>query len=258
MADKTKNILLGALPFIAVIIIWQLLATGSNFFTMLFPPPSEVFPKFWELLINGVLPRLFIISLLNIFPAFVFASLIAVILGTLIGINETVRKMFSPIISAVYLIPSLAWLPLLILIFGFTRETIWAMVAISSFTKIIYSVIGGVRSIDQVWWLTAKNFKLSTFKTVMMVVLPGSLPNILSGLRTGFGSAWRSLVGAEMLVVTAGGLGKYIWLSQWVFKFDQVIAGIIIIALVGIAAEFLIFEKIEKLTTVKWGMRQIN
>ena len=88
------------------------------------------------------------------------------------------------------------------------------------------------------------------------MILPGALPQILSGLRIGFGSAWRSLIGAEMLVVTAGGLGKYIWMSQWNFKFDQVFSGIIVIALVGIAAEQLIFKRIEQATLHRWGMMQ--
>ena len=59
-----------------------------------------------------------------------------------------------------------------------------------------------------------------------------------------------------MLMVTAGGLGKYIWMSQWAFKFDQVISGVIVIALVGVLAEQLIFKKIERVTLVKWGLLQ--
>jgi NitT/TauT family transport system permease protein len=118
----------------------------------------------------------------------------------------------------------------------------------------IYSVIGGVRDINHNWLLVAQNLELNKFKTITKVILPGALPQILSGVRIGFGSAWRSLIGAEMLMVTAGGLGKYIWMSQWAFKFDQVFSGVIVIALVGVLAEQIIFKKIEKITLVRWGL----
>ena len=122
--------------------------------------------------------------------------------------------------------------------------------------RIIYNVIDGVRGVNINWLLAARNLELDKFAIVTKVVIPAALPQILSGLRIGFGSAWRSLIGAEMLVITAGGLGKYIWMSQWNFKFDQVFSGIIIIALVGIAAEQLIFKRIEQATLHRWGMMQ--
>lgn len=117
-------------------------------------------------------------------------------------------------------------------------------------------MIGGARNVNQNWLLVAQNLEMSRLNIILKVIIPGSLPQILSGLRIGFGSAWRSLIGAEMLVVTAGGLGKYIWMSQWTFNLEQVFAGIIVIALVGIVTEELVFKKIEKVTLSRWGMLQ--
>ena len=256
MAKRVKNFLLGFSLFAAILIVWQILSMAEVIFPWLMPAPSKILPVFFELIKNGSLPKLLLASLLNIFPAFVMAAAAALILGVLIGINFTFRKIFSPFISAIYLVPSLAWLPLIILFLGFSRQAIWAIIFISAFVRIIYNVIDGVRGVNINWLLAAKNLELSKFKIVSKVILPGALPQILSGLRIGFGSAWRSLIGAEMLVVTAGGLGKYIWMSQWNFKFDQVFSGIIVIALVGIAAEQLIFKRIEQATLHRWGMMQ--
>ena len=76
------------------------------------------------------------------------------------------------------------------------------------------------------------------------------------GLRLGFGSAWRSLVGAEMLVVTLGGLGKFIWMAQWYFDFDKVMAGIVLIGLISILVEQLVLGRLEKNILQKWGFNR--
>lgn len=256
MAKKIKNFILSISLFVAILLLWQAMS-----FLQIIPPwilssPGETFWTFGKLVSSGTLPSLLLISIANVLPAFLLAVVASLILGILIGINETAKKIFAPFISAIYLIPSLAWLPLLIIIFGFTRQAIWAVIFISSFVRIIYSIIGGVRGVNPNWTLVARNLELTKFNTIIKVILPGALPQILSGIRVGFGSAWRSLIGAEMLVVTAGGLGKYIWMSQWSFKLDQVIAGIFVIALVGIITEEFVFKKIENITLFRWGMIQ--
>jgi len=256
MVNRIKNFILGISFFAAILVVWQILCFWGVISPWMLASPKETFFSFIKLAGDGTLANLLAISFLNIFPAFILAVAVSLILGVLVGISGTFRKMFDPFLSAVYLVPSLAWLPLIILFLGFSRQSIWAIIFISSFIRIIYNVIGGVRGIDQNWLLAAKNLELSRFSTIIKVIVPGALPQILSGIRIGFGSAWRSLIGAEMLVVTAGGLGKYIWMSQWSFRSEQVLAGIIAIALVGIIAEELIFKKIEKFTLIKWGMIQ--
>lgn len=256
MVKKIKNFILSISFFAIILVIWQLLCTFGVLTPWIVSSPSQTFLSFIKMIGNGTLIQLLTISFLNIFPAFILAIITALFLGVLVGINRTFRKMFSPFLSAIYLVPSLAWLPLIILFLGFTRQSIWAIIFISSFIRIIYNVIGGVRGVNQNWLLAAKNLELSRLDTIIKVIIPGALPQIISGIRIGFGSAWRSLIGAEMLVITAGGLGKYIWMSQWSFKSEQVLSGIITIALVGIIVEELIFKKIEKITLVKWGMIQ--
>lgn len=256
MAKRIKNFILGVSLFVAVLAIWQLLSATQIIPTWLLSSPNETFFTFLGLIRNGILIKLLLNSFLNIFPAFILSLVVSLALGIFIGTNATFRRMFLPFLAGINSVPSLAWLPLIILFLGFTRQTIWTVIFISSFIKMIYSVIGGVRDINPNWLLVAQNLELKKIETIIKVILPGALPQILSGIRIGFGSAWRSLIGAEMLVVTAGGLGKYIWMSQWTFKFDQVISGIIVIALVGVLAEQVVFKKIEQITLVKWGLIQ--
>lgn len=256
MVSKIKNFALGTSLFIAVIVIWKALCVFGVISPWILSGPEDTIKEFVTLIIDGTLPKMLAISCLNIFPAFFVAVAISLVLGIPIGMNKTVSRIFSPFLSSIYLIPSLAWLPLIVLFLGFDRSAIWVVIFISSFVRMIYSVIGGVRNVNVNWLLVAQNIELKKIDIIMKVVLPGALPQIMSGIRVGFGSAWRSLIGAEMLVITAGGLGKYIWMSQWTFKFEQVFSGIITIALVGIAIEVLLFKKIEEATLFKWGMIQ--
>jgi ABC-type nitrate/sulfonate/bicarbonate transport system permease component len=248
-----KEIALGAIPFLVILILWYFVYYFNQNAKWLIPSPVETASSFLQLIRDGTLPRLILTSLLNLIPSFILATICAVVLGVLMGINRTIYKIFYPILSVIYPVPSLAWLPFIILFLGFTREAIWSVIFISSFMKIIYNVIGGVQNINIEYILAAKNFGFNKPKIIFDVILPCALPQIITGLRVGFGSAWRSLIGAEMLVSTLGGLGKFIWMSQWYFDFDKVIAGIVVISLISIFIEEIIFKRLENNILVRWG-----
>lgn len=248
-----RKIALGAIPFLAIVIFWYIFYYFNQNIKWLVPSPIETASSFLQLITDGTLPKLILTSLLNLIPPFILATICAVVLGTVMGINRTIHKIFYPFLSAIYPIPSLAWLPFIILFLGFTREAIWSVIFISSFMKIIYNVISGVQNVNVEYVLAAKNFGFTKPKIVLNVILPCAFPQIITGLRVGFGSAWRSLIGAEMLVITLGGLGKFIWISQWFFNFNKVIAGIVVISIISIFIEEVIFKRLEKQTIVKWG-----
>lgn len=254
MNKRVNTILLGIIPFLFIGIIWYVLYAYQIFPQWVIPSPAETMFTFFSLIQDGTILHLVSVSLLNIIPAFIVGSIVAIFLGVAIGINTTTRKIFSPFISALYPIPSVTWLPLVILFVGFTQEAIWIVVFISAFLRVIYNVIDGVRAVNQNWLLAGKNLGLNQFEMIFMVVIPGALPNIITGLRLGFASSWRSLIATEMLVSSLGGLGKFIWYSQWAFSFDKVISGIIVIAIIGIGIEMLVFRPIEKRTLIRWGV----
>lgn len=252
-AQTIKNIGLGVIPFLFILLIWFISCYFNFLPKWLIPSPFQTAKAFWELTTDGTLVHLVIMSIANAVPAFIFGLVFSVIMGMLIGMSATARKIFCPFLSAIYPIPSLVWLPLIILFLGFTRETIWCVIFISSFRRIIYNVIEGVRSVNQNWILAAKNLGLNRIEIIFKVILPGALPHIITGIRMGFTSSWRSLIAAEMLVVTVGGLGKFIWMAQWAFDFDKVFTGIIVISIIGLLIEKFIFEKLEKITLIRWG-----
>lgn len=254
MAARLKHLFLGSLPFLVVAVVWQLSSASGVIPTTLIPPPLAVVRTFWRLSTDGTLARLAGISALNILPAFLCASFAAIAFGLTIGTNEVSRLIASPALAAISSVPSLAWLPLVVIAFGFDRRSLWAVVFISSFTKIVYSVIAGVQSIPLSYRLIARNAQLGRGEALIKIMMPAALSHILAGIRLGFGSAWRSLVGAEMVMTTANGLGKFIWASQWNLDFERVFAGIVTIAFVGVTTELVVFRAVENATVIKWGM----
>ncbi len=254
MAHRGNTILLGAIPFFGLVIIWQLLLVAGWVPTWLVSSPLEVGTALVRSIGDATLLRLISISMINAMPAFLAAVVAALLLGTVVGASPTARRLLFPSIAALYVVPSLAWLPMIVLLLGFTRTSVWILIFLSSFTKMIYTVIGGVRSVRPEWILAAKNFGYSKTALVFRVLLPAAFPQIFSGLRQGFGASWRSLIGAEMLVPTVGGLGSYIWYAQWYLVMDRAFVGLIAIAGIGILVEYVVFRLLEKRTIVRWGM----
>jgi ABC-type nitrate/sulfonate/bicarbonate transport system permease component len=115
-------------------------------------------------------------------------------------------------------------------------------------------MISGVRNVNSIWILVARNLGLNKLQIIFKVIIPGALPEIITGIRIGFGAIWRSVVGTEMLVTGAGGLGKFIWTAQYTYSFDKVLVGIFLIAIIGITIESFVFKKIEAVTLEKWGI----
>jgi len=254
MKTKLKNIILAAILPFCILLLWQLFYSFEVIPHWILKSPCQVLITLWHLLIDGTLLHLVSISASNALIAFTLALVVSVAFGLLLGINPTAEKIFFPTLTLLYPIPSLAWLPIIVIFLGFTRQTIWIVVFLSAFFKIVFNVIAGVKSVNKSLLWAASNFEIRGWKLIQKVILPGAFPHILTGIRLGFGSSWRSLIGAEMLAVGVGGLGNFIWTSQWFMKFDQAIAGIMVIALIGFAIEKLFFHKIEILTVKRWGL----
>lgn len=241
-------------PFLVLLTIWWLLYYFNLIPHWILRSPQEVSKTFLELLSNGTILRIVLISATNAIPAFLVAILVSLILGILIGLSSLARKIFLPFLSILYPIPSLAWLPFAILFLGFSRWCVWTVIFIATFLKLIFNVIGGVRNINRNYILAAHNLEIKNWSFIKKIIIPGSLPQVATGLRLAFGSSWRALVGAEILTVGVGGIGSFIWNAQWFFRFDQILVGIIILGLIGFLAEKFIFSKLEKLTLERWGL----
>jgi taurine transport system permease protein len=192
-------------------------------------------------------------SLGRVFAALVGATLVAVPVGFAIGGSRIGRGIFDPIIEFLRPIPPLAYLPLVIIWFGIGEPSKILIIAIAMLAPIVISTASGVRGVDQDRVNAARSLGATRGQLLRHVVLPSTLPAILTGIRIALGAGWSTLVAAE-LVAASRGLGFMIQSAAQFLVTDVVLMGILVIAAVAFALEALL-RWIER-RLVPWAGRQ--
>ena len=245
-----------ALPFVAVAAAWQLFSLFGPFPQKLFPHVETIIVTFIRLLANGILLIHASSTLLRLVLAFVLAASIGVGLGIIVGRYRWAEDFFLPLISIGNPIPGLAYAPLFVLWFGLGNLPAVLLVAFAASFPIVLNTWTGVKAVKEIWIRAAQAMGAADRQLFWKVVLPGALPYILTGLRLGLARAWRVLVAVEMLTSVRLGLGWLIFGAREFLNTDVMMAGIAVIGLVGFLLEKLVFEKLEQLTLVRWGMME--
>jgi NitT/TauT family transport system permease protein len=143
---------------------------------------------------------------------------------------------------------------LFLLWFGPGNITTVVLVAFVSLFPVVFNTWTGVKAVKDIWIRAALAMGADRRRLFRQVVLPGALPFILTGLRLGLAQAWRILVGVEMLAAVPWGLGWMIFGAREFLAMDVMLAGVVVIGAIGLALEKGVFERLEKLTVVRWGM----
>jgi NitT/TauT family transport system permease protein len=206
------------------------------------------------MILNGAMLRHALYTLYRVLFAFMLASVVGVFIGILMGRFRRVERFFVPLVSVLMPIPSLAWVPVFILWFGLGNAATIALVFYAATFPVIYNTWTGVKAVKEVWLRSAQSMGASNRRLFRHVILPGALPYILTGLRLGLGQAWRILVAVEMLAAVPWGLGWLIFGAREFLNTDAMMAGVIVIAVIGLALEKFVFQKLEDYTVVRWGM----
>jgi NitT/TauT family transport system permease protein len=220
-----------------------------------FPPPLETIAgTFGRLTLSGVLPHHALDTLVRLGLGFALAAIVGVSIGVVMGRSRRAEDILLPLVSIGAPIPGLAYAPLFLLWFGSGNVSAVVLVAFVSAFPIIYNSWSGVKAVKDIWLRSAQAMGADDRRLFRHVVLPGALPYILTGLRLGLAQAWRILVAVEMLAAVPWGLGWLIFGAQEFLNTDVMLAGITVIALIGLALEKLVFQPLENFTVVRWGM----
>ena len=242
-----------ALPSVAVIAfliaVWWLVvvATGSA----IFPTPWQVVTGTVELIEDGTLWEHIGASLLRVSTGFLLAVAIAVPLGLWMGWVRGAFKTLNPIFQMLRPISPIAWIPIAILWFGVGNASPIYLIFISSVFPMIVQTTSGVHTIEKRYLWAAENFGVSRSTLFSQVVIPAVLPQIIVGMRIGLGVAWLVVVAAEMIALHSG-LGYLIIDSRNAGnRYDLVIAGMIIIGLIGLMLDG-VMRLLEGIPSVRW------
>jgi ABC-type nitrate/sulfonate/bicarbonate transport system permease component len=166
------------------------------------------------------------------------------------------EDLLLPLVAFGSPIPGLAYAPLFVLWFGLGDLPAVLLVAFAAAFPIVLNTWTGVKAVKEIWIRAAQSMGAADRQLFWKVVLPGALPYVLTGLRIGLARAWRVLIAVEMLTSVSLGLGWLIFGAREFLNTDVMLAGIAVIGIVGYLLEKLVFQKVEELTVIRWGMMQ--
>ncbi len=236
IGKRIKELSLPLFAIMLFVLIWHIIAGSGLFLTELFPYPHEVFYAFLEVLKSGDLATNLVSSLLRVAMGFAIAVILAVPLGLLIGWHSSLWKSLYPLIQIFRTISPVAWIPLAILWFGIGDAPAIFIVAITAFFPLLISCVFAVKSIDPLLIKVARNFGATDSQVLWRVILPGSISSIMIALRVSLGFCWMIIVAAEMVGMRSG-LGYMILDARNFLRTDLVMAGMIVIGLVGLVID---------------------
>jgi NitT/TauT family transport system permease protein len=243
-----------AFPFVVVLGLWEIVAQAGTLPPKLFPSLITVAQTFIRLTGNGILPHHAFDTILRLLSGFAMAAAVGVTLGILMGRSRRIEDVFLPLVSIGAPIPGLAYAPLFLLWFGLGNKSAVLLVAFVSAFPIIFNTWTGVKAVKEIWVRSAQAMGAGDRQLFVKVVVPGALPYILTGLRLGLAQAWRILVGIEMLAAVPWGLGWMIFGAREFLNTDVMLAGVVVIGVLGLVLEKLVFERLERFTVQRWGM----
>jgi len=244
---------------VGFILVWELIARLGIFSSFLFPAISDsliyAFIDNPEMVGGAVL---FTLKLLAI------SLCVSLSVGTLIGVLSSFSKSAQSIVqgwtSIFAPIPSIALLPFALLWFGLGEAPIIFVTIFGSIWMYIINIQNGLLTVKPLYVSIGKNYGLNRIGLARYIMFPAALPSIITGIRTAWSGAWRTLIAAELVfgvsAAGASGLGWLIYTQRFNLNSPGMFSGIIMISIIGIIVEDFVFKYIEKKTVVKWGMKK--
>lgn len=231
--------LLGAVVPVVLLGAWHLASTTGVFAVYQLPPPLSVWDAAVELFDRGELFEQIAISTQRVLLGFAAGAVLGLMLGALVGLSRIWSVLLSPTMGAIRAVPSLAWIPLLLIWLKLGEDSKVTLVAIGAFFPVYTTVAGALKHVDPHLVEAARAFGLRGFGLFRTVQLPAVLPSVVSGLRLAMAQAWLFLVAAELAGASMG-LGFLLTDSQNNGRVDRVLLAIVLLAVLGKVTDTLI------------------
>lgn len=231
LGGKTDRALRGLLLPVLLLGFLEVAARNGWVEARLLPPPSEIANTLWHLAQDGLWTHIGV-SVARVSVGFLIGAVLGLLIAVLVGLSRAFEDLVDPTFQALRNVPSLAWVPLLLLWFGIDETPKIIMIALGAFFPVYLNVVCGIQNVDRKLIEVGEIHGLNKFELAQRILLPASLPSVFTGLRTALGLAWMFLVAAE-LIAAAQGLGYLLSDGRETSRPDIVIAAIFLIALLG-------------------------
>lgn len=240
-------------PFVPVVALWALVAAAGVFPPVFFPGPMAVVTTFASLTWKGILPAYLEDSALRLAVGAAAGTVLGIPLGVLVGLSRRAHALLWPVLLFFQAIGDIAWLPILLIWFGFGLTTMTVVIVYTVLFPVVLNAVLGVRSVPVEVVRAAQSLGAGRGRIVVEVILPGALPNIITGLRNGLGYGWRALIAAEMIVGTSG-IGFLMFDARRAGQVTEILLGMIVLGLLWSFVDGWLLVPLERATGERWGL----
>jgi len=248
-----KHVARQVIFYAALIGIWALLAKLKIWPPYIFPTPWGVV----DALLAGFKDHSFWIaigvSMKRMMLGYGISVALGMVLGLGVGSNKFLEETVGGLLVSLQSLPSICWLPLAVLWFGLTEKAILFVVVMGSLLSVTIAMEDGRKHMPKIYGMAGRNLGARGFALFWHVLLPASLPYVISGLKQGWAFAWRSLISGEMIFVSLG-LGQLLMMGRDLNDMSQVIAVMVLIIAIGYIVDGLVFKSVERRLRNKWGL----
>ena len=251
--NRALKALAFAAPLVALLALWAAVVPLFAVSPQVFPDIVSVARAGWDSLADGSLVQHVGASLARVVLGTVLAILVGVPLGIAMGVSRGVSAFLTPLLRFFSVLAGIAWIPIATLWFGYGFGAIVFVIFNAVFFVVTYNTLLGVSTIPMALRHAAASLGAHPLALVTDVLVPGALPNIVTGIRTGLGFAWRGLIAAEMIATNVG-LGYMLFVARDFYRTEVIVFGMIIIGLIWLAIDRLILAPLERTTIERWGM----
>lgn len=225
--------------WVILLTVWEVLVRTGLHTGLFLPAPSAILSSLGGMIVDGTLGKHLVLTVTRIVMGLFGGATVGLVLGLAMGMSNRLRRAVDPLVAALHPIPRLAFFPLLIVVFGVGEASKLAAVSLGAFFPMLLNTVAGVRGMNPVHLELGRSYGATRRQMFLHVLLPGSLPLMLTGLRLSSNVAFHATIGVEM-VGSRTGIGSLLWLSWQTFSIDQLYATLTVIAALGIGLASLI------------------
>jgi NitT/TauT family transport system permease protein len=241
--------------FAALIALWKAGTVFAGWSPVLLPPPEAVAEYLWGALKDGSLVEASVVTLQRLLLGYAIGVLIGLPLGLITSTSDVFQDTIGALALGLQTLPSVCWIPLALLWFGQSEGAMLFVVIMGTVGSVVIATSTGARSIPPIYARLARTMGSEGFDKWVRVILPASLPFLVTGMKQGWAFAWRSLMAAEIYVtiLTGFGLGHLLHYGRELSAMDQVIGIMLVIIVIGLVTDKTLFAPWERFMHRRWG-----
>lgn len=253
--QANKATMVVALFYVLIFALWQTLFSVGLIPEYLFPSPVQVTKRLWELGADGYLLPSVEATLVRMGKGFILAAAIGLGIGLVMGVSPITNLCFKSLFLGLQTLPTAAWVPISLLIYGLSERGIYFVIIMSSVPAMALATSSGILQIPPLYLRAAKTLGTPWYAMPARVILPAALPAIVTGLKLGWTLGWHGGVSAELIKSTIG-LGFLLYMGRELNDAAQVMGIMVVTILFGLLLDRFFFGIIEQRIRIRWGLEK--